>query len=84
MSPRDLDVHPLNRYTHCEIHPATIMSVIPPKVLNQIATKYSVTPEQLVEAAQACPDLAPELEAAAARALAAEQKSAKLLKERMN
>lgn len=31
---------------------ATVMSVIPPKVLNQIAMKYSVTPEQLVEAAQ--------------------------------
>lgn len=31
---------------------ATIMSVIPPKVLTQIATKYKVTNEQLVEAAQ--------------------------------
>ncbi len=31
---------------------ATVMSVIPPKVLNQIATKYNVTTQQLVEAAQ--------------------------------
>lgn len=40
--------------------------------------------QMLVETAQACPDLRPELEAAAARALAAEQRSAKLLRERMN
>jgi hypothetical protein len=31
---------------------ATVMSVIPPKVLDQIATKYNVTTAQLVEAAQ--------------------------------
>jgi len=31
---------------------ATVMSVIPPKVLDQIAAQYNVTTEQLVEAAQ--------------------------------
>lgn len=56
----------------------------PPFRLQRAQRTIRIARGMLVEAAQACPDLRPELEAAIARALAAEQRSAKLLKERMN
>lgn len=56
----------------------------PPFRLQRAQRTIRIARGMLVEAAQACPDLRPELEAAATRALAAEQKSAKLLKERMH
>lgn len=60
------------------------MALSPPFRLQRAQRTIRIARGMLTEAAQACPDLRPELEAAAARALAAERKSAALLKERMN
>ncbi len=52
----------------------------PPFRLQRAQRTIRIARGMLVEAGQACPELRGELEAAAARALAAEQRSAKLLK----